>query len=82
MARLEHYNYSLERVLNTSANWTLSDSKFLQVTITLLSILTDFNDAVVWMVSSRPLISKSSSPCTNPLVTVPRSPIQLVSVSL
>ena len=30
------------------------------------------------MVSSRPLISKSSSPCTNPSVTVPRAPIIIV----
>ena len=29
------------------------------------------------MVSIRPVISKSSSPCTNPLVTVPRAPITI-----
>ena len=29
------------------------------------------------MVSTRPLISKSSSPCTNPLVTVPSAPITI-----
>ena len=29
------------------------------------------------MVSTRPLISKSSSPCTNLLVTVPRAPITI-----
>ena len=29
------------------------------------------------MVSTRPAISKSSSPCTNPLVTVPRAPITI-----
>ena len=29
------------------------------------------------MVSTRPVISKSSSPCTNPLVTVPRAPITI-----
>ena len=29
------------------------------------------------MVSARPLISKSSSPCTNPLVTVPGAPITI-----
>ena len=28
-----------------------------------------FNNAVVWMASSRPLISKSFSPCINPLLT-------------
>ena len=36
---------------------------------TLLNILADLNNAVVWMVSTRP-IAKSSSPFTNPLVTV------------
>ena len=41
------------------------------VSRTLLSILTNLNDAVVWIISTRPLISKSSCPFTNPLVTVP-----------
>ena len=40
---------------------------------TLLSILADFNNAVVWMVSTRLLIPKSSSPFNNPSVTVPWS---------
>ena len=34
------------------------------------NILADLNNAVVWIVSSRPLISKSSSPCTNLVVTI------------
>ena len=38
--------------------------------MTLLSILTDLNNAVVSMVSNRPLISKSSSSSTKPLVTI------------
>ena len=58
-------------------HWSLSDSKPPQVSRTLLSILAALNDAVVWMVSTRPLISKPSSPCTNPLVTVPRVPITI-----
>ena len=44
--------------------------KWPQVSRTLLSILAHLNNAVVWMVSTRPVISKCSSPCTNHLVTV------------
>ena len=40
----------------------LSDSKSLQVSRTLLSILAILNNAVVWMVSTRRPTSKSSSP--------------------
>ena len=36
--------------------------------------MADLNNAVVWKVSTRPLIFKSSSPFTNPSVTVPRAP--------
>ena len=50
--------------------WRLSDSKSLQVSKTLLNILADLNNAVVWIVSTRPVISKSSNPNTDPLVTV------------
>ena len=53
-------------------HWSLSDSKYPQVSGTLLCILADLNHAIVWMFSSCPVISKSSRPCTNPLVTVPR----------
>ena len=51
------------------------ENKFTQVSRTFLSILIYLNNAVVWMVSTRPLISKSSSPFNNPLVTVPSKPI-------
>ena len=44
-------------------HWSLSDSKSPQVSRTLL------NNAVVWIVSTRPPTSKSSSPFCNPLVT-------------
>ena len=57
--------------------WSLSDNKSPQVSRTLLSILADLNNTVVWMVSTRPVISKSFSPCTNPLVTVPRAQITI-----
>ena len=52
-----------------------SDSKSPQVSRTLFSILADFNNAVVWMVSTNPLISKSSSPFAKPFVIVPSVPI-------
>ena len=57
--------------------WSLSDSKFPQDSRTLLSILAVLNNAVVWMVSTRPPTSKSSSPFSNPLVTVPNAPITI-----
>ena len=56
-------------------HWSLSDSKSPQVSRTLLSILAVLNNAVVWMVSTHPATSKSSSPFNNPLVTVPKAPI-------
>ena len=58
-------------------HWSLSDNKSPQVFRTLLSILADFSNTVVWMVFTHPLISKSSSLCTNPLVTVPGMPIRI-----
>ena len=39
--------------------------------MTLLSILAVLNNAVVWIVSTRPPISKSSSPFNNPSDTAP-----------
>ena len=58
-------------------HWRLSDSKSPQVSRTLLSILAVFNNAVVWMVSTRLPTSKSSRPFNNPLVTVPKAPITI-----
>ena len=58
-------------------HWSLSDSKSPQVSRNLLSILSVLNNAVVWMVSTRPPTSKSSSPFSNPLVTVPNTPITI-----
>ena len=56
-------------------HWSLGDSKSLQVSRTLLSILADLNNIVVWMVSTRPLISRPSIPFDNPSVTIPIAPI-------
>ena len=61
--------------------WSLSYSRYPQVSRTLLSILSDLNNAEVWIISTCPLISMSSSPCTNPLVTVSRAPIKLVKLT-
>ena len=55
----------------------LSDNKSPQASRTLLSILADLNNALFWFISIRPVISKSSSPCSNPLVTVPRAAIPI-----
>ena len=59
-------------------HWSLSDSKSPQViSRSLLGILAVLNIEVVWMVSIRPPTSKSSSPFSNPLVTVPNAPITI-----
>ena len=51
--------------------WILSDSKSSQVSRTLLSILGELNNAVVWRVFTCHFIFKSSRPCANPLGIVP-----------
>ena len=58
-------------------HWSLSDRKSPQVSRTLLSILADLSNAVVWIVFIHPVISMSSSYFINPLVTVPRAPIPI-----
>ena len=57
------------------SHWSLSDSKSSLVSRILLNILTDLYNAVVWMVSACPLISKSSSPFINPMGIVSSTPI-------
>ena len=56
---------------------SLSDGKSPQVSRTLLSIQADLNNAGVWIVCNRVLISNYSSPFTNPSVTVPSAPITM-----
>ena len=58
-------------------HWSLSDSKSPQVPRTLLSIRAVLNNIVVWIVSTRPFTSKSSSLFNNHLVTVPKAPITI-----
>ena len=61
-------------------HWSLSDSKSPQVSRTRLSILAVLSNVVVWIVSTRPLTSKSSRPFNNPLVTVPNAPITIGTI--
>ena len=61
-------------------HWSLSDSKSPQVSTTLLSILGVLNNVVVWMVSTHPPNSKSPSPISNPLVTVPNASVTIAII--
>ena len=61
-------------------HWSLSDSKSPQVSRTLLNILAVLNNAVIWIVSTRPPTSKSSRPFNNPLVIVPKAPIAIGTI--
>ena len=58
-------------------HWSLDDNKSPQVSRTLLSILADLNNILVWMVSTCPLISNFSSLRINPLLTVPSTLITI-----
>ena len=60
-------------------NRSLSKSKSPKVFRFLFSILADLNNAIVWMVSPHPLISKSTCPCTNPLVTLLNTLVRVVN---
>ena len=59
---------------------SLSDTKSPQVSRTRLSILAVLSNAVLWIVSTRQLTSKSSKPFNNPLVTVPNAPITIGTI--
>ena len=58
-------------------HWSLSDSKFPQVSRTLLNILAVLNNVVVWIISTRLPTFKSSRPFNNHLVIVPKAPITI-----
>ena len=58
-------------------HWSLRDSKSPQVARTFLSTLAVLNNVVVWMVSTAPLISKSSNPFDNPLLTISKAAITI-----
>ena len=57
------------------SHWSLNDNKSPLVSKTLLNILADLKNAVIWMISTCPLIFKSSTPFTNLLRIVPSAPI-------
>ena len=61
-------------------HWSLSDSKSPQVSRTRLRILAVLSNAVLWIVSTRRPISKSSRPFNNPLVIVPNAPITIGTI--
>ena len=61
-------------------HWSLSDSNSPQVSRTLLRILAVLNNAVVWIVSTRPPNSKSSGPLNNPLAIVPKAAITISTI--
>ena len=71
-----HWSFSHQRQLMVF-HWSLSDSKPLQVFRTLFRILAVRKNVVVWIVSTRPSTSKSSSPFSNPLVAIPKAPITI-----
>ena len=75
-----HYYYSLESFSHQRQlivfHWSLSDSKYLQVFRIHLCILAELN-TVIWMVSTRLLISMSSNIFTNPLVMVLSAPSRI-----
>ena len=70
---VSYYNYFfllicefIAQALPDGFHRSLSNSKFPQVSRTLLSILADLNTAVIWMIPTCAHISKFSSPSTSP----------------
>ena len=61
-------------------HWSLSGSKFLQVSGIRLTILAVLSNAVIWIVSTRPPTAKSSRPLNNPLLIVPQAPITIGTI--
>ena len=61
-------------------HWILSDRKSPQVSRIRLRILAVLSNAVIWIVSTRPLTSKSYRPFNNPLIIVPKAPITIGTI--
>ena len=72
-----HYYTHLRGIYTSVSHWSSSNLKSPQICRTLLSILADFNNTVVLIIAVRPLISNSSSPFINPLVSVSSEPITI-----
>ena len=71
---ITHSNFSYQHQLMVF-HWSLSDSKSLQISRTLLSILADLCNAVVRMLWARPMIPRSPSLLCKPLEIVSCAPI-------
>ena len=75
------YYYLIVRVFHISFSWCYFTwvlmTESLQVCKSLLSILAVLKNTVVWMVSTCPPTSKSSSPFNNHLVTLPKAPMTI-----
>ena len=71
-----YYNSFFTSANADGVHWSLSDSKSPTVSRTLPSILAVLY-SVVRMVSTRPPTAKSSSPFSNPLITVSKAPITI-----
>ena len=83
---VNHYYFSILRVFHTYVSWLLFTGVW--VTTSLLKFPGLFsvfwpisNSVVVLMVPTHPLISKSTSSCTNTLVTLPREQIIIMIVT-
>ena len=77
-----YYYYLLIRVFHISVSWWFSTGVWVTASVLkspgLFSVIRPFlNNVAVWMVSTRPPISKSFSPFSNPSVTVPNAPITI-----
>ena len=71
----------LIRVFHISLRWWSFTGDWMTASLLkspgLFSVFWLFNNAVVWMVSTRPPTSKSFRPFNNPLATVPKAPIPI-----